>query len=312
LENETGTSLVQYLAPEQILVGIEAHDRYDLMSQMLDALVKSPSFRAQANVSREQAWQALVEREKKQSTGIGDGVAFPHGRIPGYKGLSVCLAVLKHPVDYGSIDGKPVQIACMMLAPEEQPALALRLYSKVAELLADKAIRDYFLSVTDASAIYDYLREREFTVETTLTARDIMRSDFLKLSPEMPLQDVTHLMMRHRVEAAAVLEKDESIVGMITCDDLFRLGVPEFFSHLQSVAFIREFDPFEKYFLNEGKACAKDVMSRDFAALPLEATMLEIVFALTVQKYPKVYIVKDDKCIGVIDRTTVLDRIINF
>ena len=312
MENEQGTSLVQYLSPGQILVGVEAKDSYDLMSQMLDALVESDSFRAQTNISRDQVWRLLIEREKKQSTGIGDGVAFPHGRIPGYKGLSICLAILKRPVDYGSFDGKPVQIACMTLTPEEQPALALRLYSKVAELLADEAIRSFFLSAADARLIYNYLRKKEFTVESILTARDIMRPQLLRIPPEMPLRDAAHLMMRHRVEAAAVLEKDGRIVGMITCDDIFRYGVPEFFSHLQSVAFIREFDPFEKYFLNERKACARDLMSKDFAALPPETTMLEIVFALTIQNYPKVYVVKAGQCIGVIDRAVVLDRIINF
>ncbi|MBN1593752.1 MAG: PTS sugar transporter subunit IIA [Candidatus Coatesbacteria bacterium] len=312
MTKNSGISLVKYLSPELILTDIKASDKWNLMKQMLDALVESPGFLNQPHISRDKVWSALVDREEKQSTGVGDGVAFPHCRIPDYQGLGVCLAFLKEPVDFDSIDDKPANVACMMLIPESEPVLALRLFSKLSELLMDEAIRGFFATAEDGTIIYEYLRKKEISVETSLRAQDIMRTHLLKINPDTPLSDVAHLMMRNRVEAAVVLDGEGEIAGQITCDNLFQYGLPDFFNQLQSVAFISEFDPFEKYFADESRAFAKDVMSQDYVTVPPTATLLEIVFALTVRKQPKVYVVKDSKCIGVIDRTTVLDRILNI
>lgn len=304
--------LIKYISPQEILTNVEAPDKWVVMEKMLDAIAASAHFKEQPGISREQAWEALLEREKKQPTGISDGLAFPHCRIPDYRGLDFSLALLKQPLDFGAIDGKPAQIVCMMLTPENQPALALRLFSKMAEILTDEAIRKFFMTAPDGDTIYRYLSDRDFRIQSSVTARDILRTRLLDIRPDTPLRDVVHMMMRHQVETAAVLDKDGSIVGQITCDALFQYGMPDFFNQLQSVSFISDFDPFEKYFADEMTASAKDVMSKDFIALPPEATMLEIAFALTVQKQAKVYIVKDSKCIGVIDRAAVLDRILNF
>ena len=305
-------SLANYLAPEQILVGLEGRDKWEVMRKMFDSLTRSPQFRDQSGISPEDAWEALVQRERNQPTGIGDGVAFPHARLKGYRGLGVCLAILAKPVDFESIDGKPARFICMMLAAEERPALALKFYSKMGELLTDEATRKLMVEAPDGEAIYNYIQEKRIVLETSLLARDVMRKPILSVHPDTPLREVAHLMMRHRVEAAPVVDSDGRIVAEITCDHLFQYGIPEFFTQLQSVAFVSKFDPFEKYFADESKSVARDVMSSEFAALPEDSTMLEIVFALTVQKHPKVYVVRDGRCVGIIDRTTVLDRIFNF
>jgi predicted transcriptional regulator len=101
-------------------------------------------------------------------------------------------------------------------------------------------------------------------------------------------------------------------VGEITCDLLFKKGMPDFFSQLASVGFIKNFDPFEKYFEQEANSVAADVMSDDFAAVPETATLMEIVYLLSVRGYWKVYVVREGKRIGVIDRAAVLDRILNL
>jgi predicted transcriptional regulator len=88
--------------------------------------------------------------------------------------------------------------------------------------------------------------------------------------------------------------------------------MPDFFGQLKTVSFISEFDPFERYFKAEAEATAEDVMSRDFAAMPETATLLEIVFELAVRRRPKVYVVRDGKRVGIIDRIRVLDRVLRL
>jgi CBS-domain-containing membrane protein len=120
-------------------------------------------------------------------------------------------------------------------------------------------------------------------------------------------------MLEHSLSAVPVAGSDGQIVGEITCDILFRYGLPDFFTRLKSVAFIREFDPFEKYFEKEADSVAGDVMSDHPAVMPPTATLLEIVFALAVEKHMNVYIVAENGAlVGVIDRAAVLDRILNL
>ena len=100
---------------------------------------------------------------------------------------------------------------------------------------------------------------------------------------------------------------------MTAADDLFKLGIPDFFSQLKSVGFIRYFDPFEEYFAVEIASKVSDVMNTEFKAFPETATLIEIVFAISVQKCPLIYIVGErNKLLGVIDRTLLLKRIINL
>jgi len=76
---------------------------------------------------------------------------------------------------------------------------------------------------------------------------------------------------------------------------------------------VRNYNPLEKYFQEEEGLTARDIMSTDFAALPPTATLIEVIFQLSVKRRLKVYIIKPDgTLIGVIDRLAVLDRAINF
>ncbi|HQL95728.1 MAG TPA: CBS domain-containing protein, partial [Candidatus Hydrogenedentes bacterium] len=131
-------------------------------------------------------------------------------------------------------------------------------------------------------------------------------------APETPLKEVTRIMNQHMLESVSVTDADGTLLGQITCDQLFKLGMPDFFTQLKSVSFIREFDPFEKYFQKETGALARDVMTADMATLPEEATLLEVVFELAVRRHPKIYVVRAGKRVGVIDRSLVLDRVINI
>jgi CBS domain-containing protein len=138
-----------------------------------------------------------------------------------------------------------------------------------------------------------------------------MRPPILTLSPEMPLKEATRKMAKFNLTAAPVIENGH-IVGEITTNGLFMLGIPDFFTQLKSVAFMSDFDPFEKYFAEESKAKTSDLMEKDFCVLGPEASVMEMVFALIVQKYPKIYIVKDGILAGIVDQPLVLERIINI
>jgi len=144
--------LNHYLSPEQILVNIDAKDKDEALSMLVNAMFRGPAFSDQSAVTPDHVLDLLRARARDYSCGVGHGVALPHARIPNYQGLGIALATLAEPLNFNAPDGEPVSIICMTLAPEEEPTLALMLYSKLSQLLSDCAVRAYFQTVTDLDA----------------------------------------------------------------------------------------------------------------------------------------------------------------
>jgi len=304
-------NLADYLPSAGVMTKVADQDKWSLLKVLVNQLADAGCFDDQT-ATREEILAAVRSREETQSTGIGRGIGIPHARIPGYRGMTVGLATLQRPIPFDALDGRPVNLVWIILVAEEEPTLALQAYAKIQELMQDDAVRAYFESCDEPQAIVNYIAQRRIPVGGILTARDVMRPPLTHILPEMPLRDVVHAMRRHHLEAVAVEDRDRRLLGQITCDRLFQYGIPDFFNQLQSVGFISRFDPFEKYFAEEARAVARDLMETDYSSLPPDATMLEVVFALTVQRHPIVHVVEEAQRIGTIDRTEVLDRILDF
>ena len=109
----------------------------------------------------QQILQVLLEREEKGSTGLGSGFALPHARLEGVKNTYGVFIHLNEPVDASATDGAPVDVICVLLAPESDTANYLRAVGKIATILRDQSRRQ-ILRCGDKDAIY-----------ATLTSEDV-------------------------------------------------------------------------------------------------------------------------------------------
>jgi PTS system nitrogen regulatory IIA component len=105
--------------------------------------------------------EVLWERERLGSTAIGDGIAIPHGKLPGLK--NVLGAFGRHPqgVDFQSLDGKPTKLLFLLVAPEDSVGQHLKALARVSRLLKDPAFRNQLMSAPDQSVLYRYIREED-------------------------------------------------------------------------------------------------------------------------------------------------------
>ncbi len=85
-------------------------------------------------------FEVLIERERLGTTGVGNGIAIPHGKLPGLDRLYGLFARLEKPIDYDSIDEQPVDLICLLLAPETAGADHLKALARVSRLLRDRAV----------------------------------------------------------------------------------------------------------------------------------------------------------------------------
>jgi nitrogen PTS system EIIA component len=107
--------------------------------------------------SEKQIFETLMQREKLGSTGVGNGVAIPHGKLPKLSKLFGLFARLERPVDFESLDGQPVSLIFLLLAPEGAGADHLKALARVARVLRDPDTARKLRESRDAEAIYAVL-----------------------------------------------------------------------------------------------------------------------------------------------------------
>lgn len=304
--------LLKCLTPEQILLQIEVTDLQALFRSMVHAIASSDYLQKNPGLTEEKILQAVLAREAQRSTAIGSGMALPHARMDDVETLGLAIATLKKPLAFSS-DSEPVQLVFMVLTPTSKPTISLQVMAGMVRCFANESQRTSFCTMQNQELAFQHLSGLNLRIDTPICARDIMLQPGLSVHPETSLQEVARLMFEKHLDVMPVLDDRKCMVGEITTNRLFRFGLPDFFQKLQSVSFIAEFDPFEKYFAVEAHSKASDLMLKEFGAVPPEFTMLEIIFALAVKRYPQLYIIDEHRqWIGTIERNTVLDKVINF
>jgi len=105
-------------------------------------------------------FDVLIERERLGTTGVGGGIAIPHGKLPGLKRLFGLFARLERPVDFDAIDEQPVDLIFLLLAPDGAGADHLKALARVSRLLRDRSICEKLRGSDTADAIYALLTDR--------------------------------------------------------------------------------------------------------------------------------------------------------
>jgi PTS system nitrogen regulatory IIA component len=104
-------------------------------------------------------FEVLIERERLGTTGVGNGIAIPHGKLPGLDKLYGLFARLDTPIDFDAIDEQPVDLICVLLAPETAGADHLKALARVSRLLRDRTVCEKLRGTDGAEAIHALLTE---------------------------------------------------------------------------------------------------------------------------------------------------------
>ena len=112
-------------------------------------------------IGRAAVFDSLFARERLGSTGLGQAVAIPHGRIKGLKDALAAVIRLSEPIAFDAPDGRPVKLLVVLLVPEQASQAHLDLLSELAQMLSDKSFRDSLLDAPDAAALHALLANWE-------------------------------------------------------------------------------------------------------------------------------------------------------
>jgi PTS system nitrogen regulatory IIA component len=140
--------LASILPPAQVLVGVDATSKKRAFEE---AGLLFENFHG---LSRALITDSLFARERLGSTGLGHGVAIPHGRIKGLKAPMAALFRLAYPIGFDAPDEQPVNLLIFLLVPEAATQKHLEILSEIAELLSDAALREKIKSSGDAAELH--------------------------------------------------------------------------------------------------------------------------------------------------------------
>lgn len=143
--------LVDILSPESVIPSAKVTSKRQLLQLLAEKA--SPLVDVDAQV----IFDTLMDREQLGSTGLGNGIAIPHGKIKGLSGVTALFVRLAQPVDFDAVDDQPVDIVVMLLAPEGSGADHLKALSKVARLLRTDGVIERLHAAKDEARLLEIL-----------------------------------------------------------------------------------------------------------------------------------------------------------
>jgi nitrogen PTS system EIIA component len=137
------------LKREFIIKDLKATGKKDVLEELVHVFVDQ-----NGGMDSETMVQVLLEREKLGSTGIGDGIAIPHGKLSGIEEILVGFGRSQAGVDFNSLDGRPVHLFFLIMAPDTSSAHYLKVLAKISRMLKDLKMRKDLLEAVSADDLY--------------------------------------------------------------------------------------------------------------------------------------------------------------
>ena len=148
--------LTQILQPSCVKVPLEGKDKQAIIVELVDLLSANGLL-----LDRDVALEAVLVREQTRSTGIGSGIAIPHGKCRAVKELVMAVGIAHEPVDFESVDDKPVTIIILLVSPSDQTGPHIQALAQISRLMLDEQFRQGLEKAGSADEVYELLSDKE-------------------------------------------------------------------------------------------------------------------------------------------------------
>jgi fructose-specific phosphotransferase system IIA component len=148
--------LTQILQPTCIKVPLDSNDKDSAITELVDMLVASKQIE-----DRDAILEAILIREETRSTGIGSGIAIPHGKCNTVKELVMAIGIAKDGIEFDSIDQKPVSIIVLLASPLDRTGPHIQALARISRLMLDDKFKDQLQNASSAEDVYDLINNKE-------------------------------------------------------------------------------------------------------------------------------------------------------
>ena len=148
--------LLDILPEDLVIPSLKGQTKDELLRELAEHMAA-----VHTEINARQLYEVLWERERLGSTAIGDGIAIPHGKLPGLPAMLAAFARHVQGVDFESLDGNPTRLFFLLVAPEDSVGPHLKALARVSRLLKDPSFRERLLIAPDRAALYRGIREED-------------------------------------------------------------------------------------------------------------------------------------------------------
>jgi len=148
--------LTQILQPNCVKVPVENKDKEAVITELVDLLDANGLL-----LDREVALNAVLTRERTRSTGTGAGIAIPHGKCNAVKELVMAIGIAHEPIEFESVDGKPVTILILLVSPADQTGPHIQALASISRLMLNEEFKQKLEQAASAEKVYELLSDTE-------------------------------------------------------------------------------------------------------------------------------------------------------
>jgi PTS system nitrogen regulatory IIA component len=148
-------NLKKALSKDTVLMALKSTTKEGVIEEMIDLLMAAGKIRDVKD--RKEALRAVLDRERKMSTGMQNGIAIPHGKTDRVDSLVAALALKKEGVNFGALDNQPSKIFIMTLSPDTRTGPHIQFLAEISRQLNDPAVREKILNATKPEDVLDAL-----------------------------------------------------------------------------------------------------------------------------------------------------------
>jgi len=147
--------IADVITEEAILLDLESTDKKGVLEELVDPVAPI------AGTQKEEIVRVLMDRERLGSTGIGDGIGIPHGKLKSIETLILGFGLSRKGVDFDSMDGKPTHLFFLLITPENSTGLHLKLLARISKILKNDILKERLLDATAPADVLGILREED-------------------------------------------------------------------------------------------------------------------------------------------------------
>jgi PTS system nitrogen regulatory IIA component len=147
--------ILDVMQKSTIIPDLKSKDKKSLIEELAAPVAVA------AGVEHKELVRVLIEREQLGSTGIGDGIGIPHGKMKNLSSLALGFGLSRQGIDFESMDGRPTHIFFLLVTPEDSTDIHLRLLARISKMLRNDLFKERLLKAWDADEMYRIIQEED-------------------------------------------------------------------------------------------------------------------------------------------------------
>ena len=147
--------ILDVLHPDAILADLKSQDKKSVLEELVEPISII------TGMEHHELVRVLMDREQLGSTGIGEGIGIPHGKVKGLESMIIGFGLSKRGVEFDSIDNKPTNLFFTLITPDQSTGLHLKLLARISRLLKNDSFRDSLLNASSQEEILNLIKEQD-------------------------------------------------------------------------------------------------------------------------------------------------------